>query len=173
MSVDCIERLLDTFATHHKLIKNNLWFLPPQNELICIHLLRIVILNVTNVIRFFVSMDIIWQIDIKNPLLYISNAPFSVSLQTKRTFWKTYIEITMFVTKWSVCAGMDFQLWLRFCCVRAWRNRAQKCTQSWYRNLVKFKKLHFLQLQIKILWFKCYFRVILNYRYAVQNSLDS
>ena len=128
MSVDCIERLLDTFATHHKLIKNNLWFLPPQNELICIHLLRIVILNVTNVIRFFVSMDIIWQIDIENPLLYISNAPFSVSPQTKRTFWETYIEIPMFVTKWSVCwifsCDWDFAMWgrdvseLRFVCNR-------------------------------------------------------
>ena len=166
LSVDCIERLLDTFATHHKLIKNNLWFCPHKISLsafiCCVSSFLTLPLYV---IHFFVSMDIIWQIDIKNPLLYISNAPFSVSLQTKRTFWKTYIEITMFVTKWSVCAGMNFQLWMRFCFVRAWRKRSQKCTQSWYWNLVTFwkKKCTFLHVWIKILWFKCYFRVIQNY----------
>ena len=99
-------------------------FCPHRKKVIYIHLLYIVIHNVTYGMCFFVSVDIIWQIDIKNPLLYISNAPFSVSLQTKRTFWKTYIEITMFVTKWSV---LDFQLWLRFCHVRAWRERNKLC----------------------------------------------
>ena len=109
--------------------------LPPQKKLICIHLLYIVIRNVTYVMCFFVSMDIIWQIDIKNPLLYISNAPFSVSLQTKRTFWKTYIEITMFVTKWSVClifsCDWDFAMWGRDVSeLRFVRNRDDEVQQS-------------------------------------------
>ena len=54
-------------------------FAPIEKKVIYIHLLYIVIRNVTYGMYFFVSMDIIWQIDIKNPLLYISNAPFSVS----------------------------------------------------------------------------------------------
>ena len=103
-------------------------FCPHRKKVIYIHLLYIVIRNVTYSMYFFVSMDIIWQIDIKNPLLYISNAPFSVSLQTKRTFWKTYIEITMFVTKWSVClifsCDWDFAVWGRDASeLRSVRNR--------------------------------------------------